>query len=180
LEQGIAFVNGYGCKEFGKVGACSMDLEGYLRNQGIWHRFLEKPETVHTADASRTTGIDLHRITKNLVCKTSEGQYGLLVVPGDKRVDLQKAAQALNTRNVQLLSFREAEEVSGYSPGGTPSIYHKTPLAVVVDKSLLTQETFFCGGGVRNRLLELKTADVVRLSKAIDAAICEEQETKQN
>ena len=110
-----------------------MDLEEYLRSTGIWHRFVGKVETVHTADASRATGIDLSRITKNLVCRTSSGGYALLVLPGDRRVHLQTAAQALGVRNVQLLGFREAEEVCGYPPGGAPSIHPKTPLEVVVD-----------------------------------------------
>jgi len=152
----------------------SMDLEAYLKNSGVWHRFLEKIDTVHTADASRATGIDLNRITKNLVCRTSEGRYALLVIPGDRRVNLQRAAQALNARNVQLLGFREAEAVSGYPPGGTPSVCHKTSLNVVVDKSVLAHETLFCGGGTRSRLLELRTEDVLRLSKAIAADISEQ------
>jgi Ala-tRNA(Pro) deacylase len=155
----------------------SMDLEAHLRTLGVWHRFLEKPETVHTADASRTTGIDLNRITKNLVCRTSEGRFALLVIPGDRRVDLQMAAQALNVRNVQLLSFREAEEVSGYPPGGTPCVHHSTQLEVVVDKSLLAHETLFCGGGTRTKLLELRIEDFLRLSKAIAADISVMTET---
>ena len=150
-----------------------MDLEAYLVNSGIWHRFLAKAETVHTADASRTTGIDLHRITKNLVCRTSKGGYALLVIPGDRRVNLQRAAEALNVRNVQLLNFSEAEGVSGYPPGGTPSVHHKTPLEVVVDKSVLAHETVFCGGGTRDRLLELRTEDILRLNKATTADISE-------
>jgi Cys-tRNA(Pro)/Cys-tRNA(Cys) deacylase len=148
-------------------------LEAYLKSSGVWYRFVEKEETIHTADASRTTGIDLNRITKNLVCKTSDGRHALLVIPGDHRVNLQRAAQALNVRNVQLLNFREAEEVSGYPPGGTPSVCHKTPLEVVVDKSVLTHETVFCGGGTRGRLLELRTEDILQLSKAINADISE-------
>jgi len=151
-----------------------MDLEEYLRSLGVWYRFVEKPETVHTADASRTTGINLSRITKNLVCRTSDGRYVLLVVPGDRRVNLQAAAHTLNAGNVQLLNFRETEEVSGYPPGGTPSVYHKTPPEVVVDISLLPHETLFCGGGTRSRLLELRTVDILRLSKAVAAAISEQ------
>jgi Cys-tRNA(Pro)/Cys-tRNA(Cys) deacylase len=150
-----------------------MDLEAYLSGAGIWHRFLDKAETVHTADASNATGIELHRITKNLVCRTSAGRYALLVIPGDRRVNLQKAAQALNVSNVQLLGFREAEGVSGYPPGGTPSIHHKTALDVVVDKGVLEHETVFCGGGTRGRLLELRAEDIVRLGKAVTADISE-------
>jgi len=150
-----------------------MNLETYLENSGIWYRFLEKTETVHTADASRATGIDLKRITKNLVCSTSDGRYALLVILGDRRVNLQKASQALNARNVQLLGSREAEAVSGYLPGGTPSVCHKTPLNVIIDQDVMTHETLFCGGGTRSRLLELKTKDVLRLSEAITADISE-------
>jgi len=148
-----------------------MDLETYLKGAGVWYRFLEKPETVHTSDASRATGIELNRITKNLVCRTSDGRFALLVVPGDRKVNLQNAAQVLCARNVQLLSFDEAESVSGYPPGGTPSIHHKTPLQVVVDKQLLSTETIFCGGGARNRLLELRTEDVLKLAHALAGSI---------
>jgi Cys-tRNA(Pro)/Cys-tRNA(Cys) deacylase len=161
----------YGRGMLGKAGKDSVDLEAYLNDSGVWYRFLDKPETVHTADASHTTGIDLSKITKNLVCRTSEGRYALLIIPGDRRVNLQKAAQALNARNVQLLNFREAEEVSGYPPGGTPSVHHKTQLEVIVDNSVLAHETLFCGGGTRTRLLELKTSDVLKLSGAIPADI---------
>jgi prolyl-tRNA editing enzyme YbaK/EbsC (Cys-tRNA(Pro) deacylase) len=38
---------------------------------------------------------------------------------------------------------------------------------------LLDQETVFCGGGSRDRLLELNTQDVIRLNNAIVADISE-------
>jgi len=150
-----------------------VDLEGYLKSVGIWYRFYDKPETVHTADASQTTGIVLSRITKNLVCRTPEGRFALLVVPGDKKVNLRSAADVLGARNVQLLGFGEAESVSGYPPGGTPSVHHKTPLQVVIDKQLLDNETIFCGGGARNKLLELKTSDVLKITSALIGAIAQ-------
>ena len=148
-----------------------MDLENYLKSAGVWYRFLEKPETVHTADASRATGIELNRITKNLVCRTYEGRFALLVVAGDRKVNLRDAAEVLGARNIQLLGFDEAESISGYPPGGTPSMHHKNPLQVVIDKELLIGETIFCGGGARNRLLELRTTDVLRLTNALVGSI---------
>jgi len=117
------------------------------------------------------TGIDLHRITKNLVSRTSQGEYVLLVVPGDRRVDLKAAAKALSVKNVRLLPFEEAESISGYSPGGTPSVGHKTRMRTVVDSELTEFETLYCGGGTRDRLLELKVSDIIRLNEAIVSAI---------
>ena len=126
---------------------------------------------MHTADASEATGIDLHRITKNLVSKTRKGEYALLVVPGDRRVDLKAAAKALGAKKVRLIPFSEAEAISGYPPGGTPTIGHKTPMKVILDEELACFETFYCGGGSRDRLLELRVDDVKKLTDAIVARI---------
>ena len=148
-----------------------MDLKGYLEENHVWHRFIEKEETVHTSDAANATGIDLHKITKNLVSKTNEGEFVMLVVPGDRRVDLKRTANVLCVKNVQVIPFGQAEGISGYPPGGTPSLGHKTKMRVVFDKSLLNYETIFCGGGSRDKLLELRVEDVIRLNSALVAEI---------
>lgn len=148
-----------------------MDLEQELDRLGVWYRFIDKEETVHTADASEATGIPLHRITKNLVSVTSEGENVLLIVPGDRRVDLKKAAAVLGVSNVQLYPFSKAHTVSGYPPGGTPSIGLKERLRTVLDSELAAMDTFFCGGGTRDRLLELRSEDVARVSGALVAEI---------
>ena len=150
-----------------------MSLEDYLKDKGVWYRFVEKAETVHTADASKATGIPLARITKNLVSVTEEGEFVLLVVSGDRRVDLRKAARALGVKNVSTIPFKDAEAVSGYPPGGTPTVGHRKTMRVVLDRSLLAYETIFCGGGSRNRILELRTEDAIRLAQAVVAEIVE-------
>jgi len=146
-------------------------LKKYLDQTGIWHRFIKKEETIHTADAAKAAGLELHRVTKNLVSKTDEGEPVLLIIPGDKRVRLKSAAKALGVRRVSLVSFEEAERISGYPPGGTPSVGHRTKMRTVIDKSLLEYETIYCGGGSRERLLELRTEDVIRLNDAVVAEI---------
>lgn len=146
-------------------------LKNYLKQTGVWHRFIEKKETIHTADAAKAAGLELHRVTKNLVSKTDEGEPVLLIIPGDKKVRLKSAAKALGVRRVSLVSFEEAEKISGYPPGGTPSIGHKTRMRTLIDKSLLQYDTIYCGGGSRKRLLELKTEDVIRLNNAVVADI---------
>jgi Cys-tRNA(Pro)/Cys-tRNA(Cys) deacylase len=148
-----------------------MGLDDYLRQHGVWHRFIPKRETVHTADASNATGIELHRITKNLISLTDTREHVVLVVAGDRRVSLRHAAEALGVRNVRLMPFSEAKGVSGYPPGATPSLGYRTPVRVVVDSELTELETIYCGGGTRDRLLEVRVEDVIRLNDAIVAPI---------
>lgn len=145
----------------------NMSLESYLKRNNVWHKFIRKPETVHTADAARVADIELKKITKNLVCETSEGEHVLLIIPGDRRVNLKRVARVLKVKNIRLVPFDKAKEVSGYPPGGTPSVGHKTKMRVIVDKSVITHKTVYCGGGTREKLLELRTKDVLKLNNAI-------------
>lgn len=105
-------------------------------------------------------------MTKNLVCETGEGGYVLLIILGDRRVNLKRVAEILRVKNVRLVPFEKAEEVSGYPPGGTPSVGHKTKMKVIIDKAVLAYDTVYCGGGTRDKLLELRTKDILRLNNA--------------
>ena len=142
-------------------------LEGQLKKLGVWYRFIEKPKsTVHTADAAGATGIELHRISKNLMAKTKEGSYVALIIPGDKRVNYKAAAEALNTKSIGLVPFNDAHSISGYPPGGTPSLGYEKKIEVVLDEELTAFDTFYCGGGSTRMLLELKKDDVIKINNA--------------
>lgn len=142
-------------------------LERLLVNLGVWYRFLEKPQaTVHTADAASVTGIDLHRISKNLMAITDEGKYVALIIPGDRKIDYKEAIRALNVKNLSLVPFNDAHKISGYPPGGTPSIGYEKKLIVILDEELMQYETFYCGGGSTRMLLEVRRDDVIRVNNA--------------
>lgn len=132
-----------------------------------------KSETIHTADAAQVTGIKLHKVTKNLVSITDTGEYVLLIVPGDSKVNLKEAARMLGVKKVRLVPFSDAEKISGYPPGGTPSIGHKTQMRTLIEKKLLKFETVYCGGGSGDKLLEIRVQDIVKLNDAIIAELVE-------
>ncbi|MGD0329071.1 MAG: YbaK/EbsC family protein [Nitrososphaeria archaeon] len=148
-----------------------MSLEEFLKEKKIWHRFIEKPETIHTADAAKVAGLELNRLTKNLVSKTDTGEYILLIVPGDKKVNLDRVASLLGVKKVRLVPFDQAEQISGFLPGATPSVGHKIKMKTIIDKSLVNYNTIFCGGGTREKLLELRTEDVIALNEATISCI---------
>ena len=140
-------------------------LEERLKEKGVWYRFVEKPEaTVHTADAADVSGIPLKRISKNLMARTRDGRDAALIIPGDAKVDYKAAAEVLKTKSIGLVPFDKAHTLSGFPPGGTPSIGFNKRLDVVLDAELANQDTFFCGGGSTRQLLELKPDDVDRKS----------------
>lgn len=142
-------------------------LEARLKEMGIWYEFVEKPSsTVHTADAAQVSGIELHRISKNLMAQTNDGRYVALIIPGDRRLNYKEAAKALDVKNISLVPFNEAYKISGYPPGGTPSVGYDRKLAVVLDEELMPFETFYCGGGSTKMLLQLRRDDVIKINGA--------------
>ena len=150
-----------------------MELENYLKQEGIWHNFVDKPETIHTADAAEKAGIELKRVTKSLVLLDQDKNPVLAIIPGDSKLSFSKIKEAIGAKKIRLVLFEEAENYSGYLPGATPMVYHKAKMKVVLDRKLLQYDSIYGGGGERTKLLELKTADVIRLNKAIAADITE-------
>ena len=130
-----------------------------------------KSETIHTADAANVAGIELHKVTKNLVSITDTGEYILLIVPGDSKVNLKEVAKMLGVKKIRLVPFSDAENISGYPPGGTPSVGHKTQMRTLIEKKLLNFETVYCGGGSRDKLLEIRVQDIIKLNDAIIAEL---------
>jgi len=150
-----------------------MELESYLKQGGIWHNFVDKPETVHTVDAAEKSGIELKRVTKSLVLLDQDKNLILAIIPGDSKLSFSKVKESIGAKKIRLVPFEDAENYSGYSPGATPMVYHKVKMKVVLDKKLLQYESIYGGGGERTKLLELKTADVIGLNEATIADITE-------
>jgi Cys-tRNA(Pro) deacylase len=152
--------------------AGTMDLESYLRKNSVWHKFIDKPETIHTKDAALHTGIDLERITKSLVF-LADGKPVLVIVPGTSRVSTAKLRDLVKTRDVVLVPFEKAKDYSGYDPGATPPVNHKNISMTIIEKRLCDYKTIYGGGGTRNKLIEMRPEDIIRLNGATIANVVE-------
>ena len=117
--------------------------------------------------------MDLKRLTKSLVLLDKEKGPILAVIPGDSKLSFNKLKEVTNSKRVRLVPFEEAEEYSGYPPGATPMIFHKVLMKVVLDKKLTSFDSIFGGGGIRTKILELKTEDVIKLNNALVGDIIE-------
>jgi Cys-tRNA(Pro) deacylase len=150
-----------------------MELETYLKENRIWHRFIEKPETIHTADAAEKAGLDLSKLTKSLVLLDEDKSPILAIIPGDSKLSFSKVKEAIGAKKVRLVPFEEAEQYSGYPPGATPMIHHKVKMKVLLDKKLADHENIFGGGGTRTLVLEMRSEDIIRLNEATVSDITE-------
>lgn len=139
-------------------------LETWLKQQDITFELIEKANTVHTADAAAATGIPLERITKSLVCLDPDKNAYVAVIPGTHKLRPKEVAKTFGVKKVRMCPFEDAHKYSGYPPGATPPLNHEKVKGVVIDRTLLQWEEVYGGGGTNEKLLKLRSEDLVRLT----------------
>ena len=122
--------------------------------------FSEPVKTVEQASKQ----VDAERIAKSIVMIDSNGKPLLAIVPATSRVSHRKLKEILDVRDVRLANPEEVLLHSGYPAGGVPPFNQIK--RVFVDPQVLKNETAIVGGGDIDKLLEVRTKDVVNLSSA--------------
>jgi Cys-tRNA(Pro)/Cys-tRNA(Cys) deacylase len=116
-------------------------------------------------EAAAALGIDPERIFKTLIA-TVDGKLACAVVPVAARLDLKGFAAALGGKRAELADPAAAARATGYVVGGISPIAQKTRLRVVVDESASGFDTVYVSAGQRGLQVELRPADLVRVTGA--------------
>lgn len=141
----------------------SKTLTSFVTSKNLWHRLIEFGEPVKTVEqASRQ--IDAEKIVKSIVMVDSDGNPILALVPAQRMVSHKKLKKFLDVRDVRLASYDEVLRFSGYLAGGVPPFNNIK--RVIADPQILKNETIVVGGGDVDKLLEVRTKDVIEVSNA--------------
>lgn len=98
----------------------------------------------------------------------------LALVPGPCTVDLKSLAAFLGEKKVYLSTEREAEQLTGLQAGGiSPLALINKGFQVVMDSSAENYPEIHVSGGQRGINIRLPVADLVRLTNARMASICQ-------
>jgi Cys-tRNA(Pro)/Cys-tRNA(Cys) deacylase len=145
----------------------------WLRGQGVVFQVLEYEFTEVGADlAADAVGRPLESCCKTLIVEAAGRQFWVAIVPGDQRFDTRKMAAAIGVAQADLADPDEAEKLTGYHVGGISPFAMRRHLPVIIEESLLALDTLLVNGGRRGVLVELQTADLLRLLGPTPADIC--------
>jgi len=141
----------------------SETLVSFITSRNVWHRLIEFGEPVKTVEqASRQ--VDAEKIIKSIVMIDSNGNPVLALVPARSMVSHKKLKKLLDVRDVRLARYEEVLQFSGYPAGGVPPFNNVK--RVIADPQILSNETIVVGGGDIDKLLEVRSSDVVEVSNA--------------
>ena len=141
-------------------------VAAYLREARVEARIEEFAEGTPTAeDAARAVGCALGQIVKSLVFDC-DGRPIVVLVPGDRRADGGKVAEAAACSIARIAGPDQVREATGFEPGAVAPFPLPRVERVFVDRSLLRHRLVWIGAGSRRHMAALGPADLARLARA--------------
>lgn len=123
-------------------------------------------------------GEPVERVFKTLVLRGDRSGHFVCVVPGDREVDLKRAARVSGNKNAELIPVKELLPTTGYIRGGCSPIGMKRRFPTFVDASCEAFETIYISAGVRGLQLRIAPADLLRYAEAATAELTQQPETE--
>jgi Cys-tRNA(Pro)/Cys-tRNA(Cys) deacylase len=138
-----------------------------LRKAGIEHRLLRYDYRADggAEQAAADLGVEPERMFKSLVAQAG-GELAFALVAADASLSLKKLATAAGAKHAAMAEPRAAERATGYQVGGISPLGARKPLRTFLDADAQRFERIFLNAGNRGHIVELATADLVRLTAA--------------
>ncbi len=128
----------------------------FLRQHGVPFEVVRYAHRQKGAEfAALATGFPLERTVKTLVVELGQGSFGLVLAPGDRKVDMKRVARAFSVKQALMADQATAERMTGYHVGGISPFATRQPLPVLMDEPLLAYEKVMINAGRRGSMLLL-------------------------
>jgi len=147
-------------KEVRGAPTYSEKLRSFLIANNVSHRFIEFSDPVKTVEQA-SKKVHVEKIAKSIVMVDSNGNALLAIVPAKNKVSHRKVKTILSVSDVHLASHPEVLKHSGYPVGGVPPF--NDIKRSILDPQVLKNETAIVGGGDVNKLIEIRSRDIVTI-----------------
>jgi Cys-tRNA(Pro)/Cys-tRNA(Cys) deacylase len=108
-----------------------------------------------------------------LVVETGSKRYALVLVSGERRLDLKRLARALSVKRAQLVDRFTAERLTGYHVGGISPFGLRQGLPAVMDAAIMGWDDILINGGQRGMMLKMSPEDIRRVLNCLVAPVTE-------
>ena len=106
-------------------------------------------------------GEDIRQVFKTLVLRGDKNGLLVCVIPGDKEVDLKKAAKLSGNKKVEMIAMKELLPLTGYIRGGCCPIGMKKPYPTWIHSTCVDFPFIFISAGVRGLQLKINPSDLL-------------------
>lgn len=137
------------------------------------------PYTVDESDLAAThvaaeLGEDIAQVFKTLVLRGDRNGLLVCVIPGDKEVDLKKAAKLSGNKKVEMIAMKELLPLTGYIRGGCCPIGMKKPFPTWIHSTCMDFPFIYISAGVRGVQLKIAPQDLLDVTGSVVADLIAE------
>ena len=134
----------------------------FLKQKGIHFQVVEYIHDVKgAAFAAKSMGFPLERTIKTLVVDLGRKGNTIILMPGDKSINLKRLAEAFSVKRAAMADMATAQRLTGYLVGGISPFGTKHDLPVVVEASLLRFKKVAVNAGRRGVMLIMDPKDIL-------------------
>lgn len=137
------------------------------------HEYSHDPKSdSYGAEAAEKMEVAQERVFKTLVVRVGPKDLIVGVVPVSSSLDMKHIAKAVGVKKAGMAEPSDVEKSTGYVLGGVSPLGQKRKLATIIDSSAQKYPTIFVSAGRRGLELEVKPADLMKLTDAAFVDIC--------
>jgi Cys-tRNA(Pro)/Cys-tRNA(Cys) deacylase len=139
-----------------------------LETYGVPYEAMYFPDTIHSArGVADHFGLPAWQVYKTLVVLPPQGKPLLVMVAGDREIQLRRLAQALGIKRLRMATQKEAESLTGLKVGGISALaLQHRGFQVYIDRAAADLESLVVSAGHRGVNVRLKVTDLVRVTGA--------------
>jgi Cys-tRNA(Pro) deacylase len=116
-----------------------------------------------TQGSARALDVDEHRVIKTLIFEDEHKHPLCILMHGDREVSAKNLARQIGAKTVAPCAPAVADRHSGYQVGGTSPFGLRRPMPIYAERSIGDLSHIFINGGARGFLVEIATADRLRV-----------------
>ncbi len=122
-----------------------LKVKRILAAHGLSEIEFEPGSTPTSEMAAARLGVAVGQIAKSMLLKGKNGNFYLVVCPGDRRISSKKVKAETGTR-IRMARADETESVTGYRPGGVCP-FGLDKVEILIDESLSRYPTIYPAAG---------------------------------
>lgn len=139
-----------------------------LEARGVPYETYTFPPEIHSAEGvAQVVGVPVSQVYKTLVVMRKQGRPLLVMIAGDRELDLKRLAKAVGEKKLRMATYKEAESLTGLEVGGISAL----PLLsrgfdVYIDRAATNIKRVLVSAGSRGINLGMTVEDLIRVTKA--------------
>jgi Cys-tRNA(Pro) deacylase len=152
----------------------STPVTRFLDTLGVPYRTFTHPGPVHSLEqAAAERGQRPEQVIRSILFRLGDGDYVMVLVAGPGQLSWAALRKYLGVSRMSMASEEEVQSATGAPRGAVSPFGLPTPLRILADESIFTEEEVSIGSGLRGTTVILAQADLQRLLGEVErGAFC--------